>query len=58
MRTTKLEKQRFEAFKALHPDARRKYEYPPECGYYLYAVSKKDGVKEEITDVDFMANNV
>lgn len=55
---TKLEKKRFEEFKKQHPDAKKKYEYPLEVGYYLYAISKKDNIKQDITDLEFMVNNI
>lgn len=55
---TELEKERFKEFKKKHLFARVERKFPPECGYYLYARALFTDDREDITDYDFMINNI
>ena len=55
---TKLEENRFKDFRKRHFFAHVERVYPPECGYRLYAKALFSEDKEDITDYDFMIDNV
>lgn len=57
MEVTLKERIRFIWFWIRHPFAKMEYRYPPGVGYILYAISRNEKYKEDITDYDFMFDN-
>lgn len=55
---TKLERKRFLKFWLKHPFSHIKYDYLLGCGYAVYAISFNGKYKEDITDVDYMLDNI
>lgn len=55
---TPSEINRFKEFRKKHPLSYVKKEYPTGCGYVLIAKSLLSKDEEDITDYDFMLDNI
>lgn len=58
MEMTPLEKKKFKEFRKKHFFSYVKRLYPPGCGYILKAKSLFSKDEEDITDYDFMIDNI